>query len=165
MVEHCSAATTTAVAGLPERPYHAFLAGCAGGYVVWGRYSSVNYQILLYLTSRILVGMAKRAGEAWCRDWRKTHPRLFGSATVVGLGSDGSSSDDHHRILNAISNKFYPIAAAAIWGVVMVLFEDSPHVLHRSLRQSMDEIYRFPFLPLPPKPKQPIRSSPRTEAV
>jgi hypothetical protein len=27
----------------------------------------------------------------------------------------------------------------------MVLFEESPHVLHKSLKQSMDEIYRYQF--------------------
>ena len=32
-----------------------------------------------------------------------------------------------------------------VWGLVMVLFEESPHVLHRSLKSSMDEIYRYSF--------------------
>lgn len=38
---------------------YALVAGAIGGYVVWGRYSGVNYQIVLYLTSRVLVGLGK----------------------------------------------------------------------------------------------------------
>lgn len=39
--------------------------------------------------------------------------------------------------------KAYPLAAAGIWGTVMMLFEEYPGVLHPSLRRSMDEIYRY----------------------
>jgi hypothetical protein len=35
------------------------------------------------------------------------------------------------------------LAAAGIWGTVMMLFEEYPDVLHPSLRMSMTEIYRF----------------------
>jgi hypothetical protein len=35
--------------------------------------------------------------------------------------------------------------AASAWGVVMALFEESPHALHPSLRSGMDEIYRYQF--------------------
>lgn len=45
--------------GHSERSHHALMAGAIGGYVVWGRYSGVNYQIVLYLTSRVLVGLGK----------------------------------------------------------------------------------------------------------
>jgi len=37
----------------------------------------------------------------------------------------------------------YPWLVAVIWGLSMVLFEESPHLLHKSLRSSMDEIYRY----------------------
>ena len=73
---------------------------------MWGRYSSVNYQVVLYLTSRVLVGLWKKYGVS------ESHPRM------------------------------YSLAAAAVWGVVMMLFEESPEVLHPSLKSSMDEIYR-----------------------
>lgn len=99
-----------APAGHPEHAYHAFVAGAVGGYVVWGRHSSVNYQIVLYLASRVLVGAWKRFFHTSETD--EAHPRT------------------------------YPLAAAMVWGVVMALFEESPHVLHRSLRSSMDEIYK-----------------------
>ncbi|KAL9179301.1 hypothetical protein ACHAXT_008591 [Thalassiosira profunda] len=108
--------TTTPVPGLPEQPYHAFLAGAVGGYYVWGRYSGVNYQLILYLASRILVGCIKLASEK------------------------GIPPFAWKRLSFA---KTYPWAAAGIWGTVMMLFEKHPEVLHPSLRRSMDEIYRF----------------------
>ncbi|CAJ1945699.1 unnamed protein product [Cylindrotheca closterium] len=106
----------TSMAGQPERAYHALLAGATGGYVVWGKYSSVNYQIVLYLTSRILIGLSKRC-------WEKFSPIEY---------------------KNMLQHpKTYSLLSAAVWGVVMVLFEETPHVLHRSLKTSMDEIYRY----------------------
>ena len=100
-------------AGHPERSYHALVAGAVGGYLVWGRYSGVNYQIVLYLTSRVLVGLAKHLQEAY-------------------LPSDAIPF-----------HQSYPLFAAAIWGLVMMLFEEHPDVLHPSLKKSMDEIYRY----------------------
>ncbi len=110
------ATTATTPAGLPQHPYHAFLAGAIGGYIIWGRYSNVNYQLILYLTSRVLVGCIKLAREKGIRpfSWKKL---------------DFTNS--------------YPYGAAVIWGTVMMLFEEYPEVLHPSLRRSMDEIYRF----------------------
>lgn len=102
--------------GLPENPRHALIAGAIGGYAIWGRYSSVNYQILLYLTSRIIVGGLTLARER-------------------GIPPFGA------KMLNF--DRSYRLAAAAVWGVVMLLFEEHPHVLHPSLKRSMDEIYRF----------------------
>mmetsp|Transcript_19919 Transcript_19919/g.35021 ORF Transcript_19919/g.35021 Transcript_19919/m.35021 type:complete len:153 (+) Transcript_19919:316-774(+) len=107
------------MAGHPERPYHSLIAGACGGYLVWGRYSSVNQQMILYLTSRVLVGLSKRAWE---------HIR----------------GTPHHHPTSPLNHpKTYRLIAAAVWGLVMVLFEESPHVLHKSLKASMDEIYRF----------------------
>lgn len=102
--------------GLPENPRHALIAGAIGGYAVWGRYSSVNYQIVLYLTSRIIVGALTLARER-------------------GIPPFGA------KVLNF--DRSYRLAAAAVWGVVMLLFEEHPQVLHPSLKRSMDEIYRF----------------------
>jgi peroxisomal membrane protein 4 len=104
------------MAGHPERTYHALIAGSVGGYFVWGQYSSVNHQITMYLTSRVFMGLSKRA-------WEKYSPHTYGSVL-------------QHP-------KTYSILSAAMWGIVMVLFEESPHVLHPSLKRSMDEIYRY----------------------
>lgn len=105
--------------GEPDRYYHSFMAGWIGGYCIWGRYSSVNHQVVLYLTSRVVVALTKRA-------WEKFH----------GTSHQHPSSLMQHP-------KLYSLAAATVWGIVMVLFEESPHVLHPSLRSSMDEIYRY----------------------
>jgi peroxisomal membrane protein 4 len=115
-----AAGTTTIKAGQPERPYHSLLAGAAGGYFVWGKYSSVNHQIILYLTSRIAIGLVKRG-------WEHIYQKPSSSPTSIF----------QHP-------KTYPMVAATVWGIVMLLFEESPHVLHRSLKTSMDEIYRRP---------------------
>ncbi|CAN0197834.1 unnamed protein product, partial [Phaeothamnion confervicola] len=50
---------TSEWAGLP-RAYSPALAGAIGGRLIWARYSAVNYQIVLYLFSRVIVGMATR---------------------------------------------------------------------------------------------------------
>ena len=113
---HNNISTTSSAPGLPEKPHHAFLAGSVGGYIVWGRYSGVNYQLILYLASRILVGCIKLASEKGIPPFSWKQLRF---------------------------NKTYPWAAAGIWGTVMMLFEEYPQVLHPSLRRSMDEIYRF----------------------
>ncbi|KAJ2780817.1 hypothetical protein H4R18_003233 [Coemansia javaensis] len=43
---------------------HAFVAGCVGGYFVFGERTSVNQQIILYLFSRIAMGLANTAVRA-----------------------------------------------------------------------------------------------------
>ena len=118
--------STAIKAGEPERPYHSLLAGATGGYIVWGRYSSVNHQIVLYLASRILVGLAKRGWELFYQ-----RPGHFKSKS----NSNPKSILQHPQT--------YRVLAATVWGIVMLLFEESPHVLHRSLKKSMDEIYRY----------------------
>lgn len=97
--------------GHPERYHHALIAGAVGGYFVWGRYSNVNHQVVLYLASRVLVGLGKKAAN--------------------------QLKISHH------TRNSYPFFAAVIWGIVMALFEESPDVLHASLKKSMDEIYRY----------------------
>ncbi|KAJ1966561.1 hypothetical protein IWQ62_002395 [Dispira parvispora] len=44
-----------------EKGYHSFLAGMVGGYIVFGENSSVNNQIVMYLFSRVAIGLAKLA--------------------------------------------------------------------------------------------------------
>jgi peroxisomal membrane protein 4 len=105
--------------GIPQSPWHAFLGGAVGGYLVWGKYSSINYQIVLYLTSRVIVGLWKR----------------FHSSEIFPTKLKNVISESHH-------DNSYVVAAAAVWGAVMFLFEESADVLHPSLKTSMDEIYR-----------------------
>ena len=53
-------------AGLPGRPaqqWHALVAGAVGGYFIWGKYNGVNYQMIMYLLSRVLIAFANIAAE------------------------------------------------------------------------------------------------------
>lgn len=115
--------------GHPEHTYHSFLAGAVGGYFVWGRYSSVNQQIVLYLASRVMVGLWKRLLHG-------------GDVSRQGDLSASSSAINRDIGIQSKSSKSFPIVAAVVWGLVMALFEESPHVLQSSLKSSMDEIYR-----------------------
>lgn len=42
-----------------EENGHSFLAGLVGGYMVFGENNNINNQIVLYLFSRVLVGLPK----------------------------------------------------------------------------------------------------------
>ena len=119
--------------GLPERTQHAVIAGSLGGYIIWGKYSSINYQIVLYLTSRILVALLTLARE------KKISPFHWKLNTGSGYsGGKGINPKNQYGLENA-----YPIGAAVVWGTVMALFEAYPDVLHPSLKRSMDEVYRY----------------------
>ena len=98
--------------GAPASPLHAAVAGAVGGYLIWGRYSSVNFQIVLYLFSRVVMGACKLAAARGVRP--------FASITFEGA---------------------YPFLAAGTWAAVMVLFEFHRSVLHESLAVSMDFLY------------------------
>lgn len=102
--------------GFPGKTQHAAIAGAIGGYLIWGRYSSINNQIVLYLIPRII--------EA-----------------VVLLAREKKISPFHWKLFNF--DNVYPIKATIVWAIVMALFESNPHVLHPSLEQSMNEIYRY----------------------
>jgi peroxisomal membrane protein 4 len=47
------------VVGQPQYSWHAAIAGAISGYYSWGHYSAVNQQLLLYLSSRVLLGAWK----------------------------------------------------------------------------------------------------------
>lgn len=104
-----------ALPGIPERTRHAAIAGAIGGYFIWGDYSSINYQVVLYLMSRIITG-------------------------AVSLAREKEIAPFNWKICDF--DTVYPIKAAIVWGTVMALYESSPHVLHPSLKKSMDEVYR-----------------------
>lgn len=112
--------------GHPDKPIHSLIAGFLGGYFVWGSNyeSGVNYQILLYLTSRVIVGCFKLI--------------FFQHAQVRKQKKEKGNKENNfigQRIL-------YRLFQASVWGSVMILFEKYPHVLQKSLKKSMDEIYR-----------------------
>uniref|UniRef100_A0A6U4LW24 Peroxisomal membrane protein 4 n=2 Tax=Hemiselmis andersenii TaxID=464988 RepID=A0A6U4LW24_HEMAN len=98
--------------GTPAEAWHALLAGWVGGMMIWAKHSSVNEQIVMYLFSRILVGLAKLLA--------KKGVKPFSDWTFA---------------------QTYPYFAAAVWAIVMWLFEQHPKVLQPSLEQSMRYLY------------------------
>eukprot|EP00285_Hemiselmis_virescens_P013258 CAMPEP_0173383332 /NCGR_PEP_ID=MMETSP1356-20130122/5884_1 /TAXON_ID=77927 ORGANISM="Hemiselmis virescens, Strain PCC157" /NCGR_SAMPLE_ID=MMETSP1356 /ASSEMBLY_ACC=CAM_ASM_000847 /LENGTH=241 /DNA_ID=CAMNT_0014338137 /DNA_START=29 /DNA_END=754 /DNA_ORIENTATION=- len=98
--------------GTPAAAWHALLAGWVGGMLIWAKHSSVNEQIVMYLFSRILVGLVKLLAKKGIHPFSKwTFPQA------------------------------YPYFAAAVWAIVMWLFEYHPKVLQPSLEQSMRYLY------------------------
>ena len=100
------------VRGTPARQWHSFAAAAVGGYLVWADYSSVNYQIVLYLFSRVCVAFAKVAAKN---------------------GYEPCASLDFPTV--------YPYLATGVWACVLWLFEHHPETLHRSLWASMEFLY------------------------
>lgn len=137
--------------GHPELVYHSFIAGAIGGYFIWGRYSAVNQQIVLYLASRVLMGLWNRAMIG------RSKPRLE-------EGSVALAEDTKLMRQSAQSSKSYPIMAAIIWGVVMALWEENPDVLQLSLKKSMDEIYRHDSF-RPGRQDQGVSGAPMTRLI
>jgi len=98
--------------GVPVGQLDSFLAAAFVGHWVWGRYSSVNYQIVLYLFGRVVVALCKVAAEK---------------------GIQPAASLDFETV--------YPWLASGIWGLVLWLYEYYPHTLQASLFGSMDFLY------------------------
>jgi peroxisomal membrane protein 4 len=98
--------------GTPATELHSFIAGGVGGYLVWANYNGINFQIVLYLLSRITIALVKLVAE------KKVQP--FASYNF---------------------KQVYPCLAVATWATVLWLFEHHPKLLHSSLKQSMDFLY------------------------
>ena len=118
--------------GIPEKTQHAAIAGAIGGYCIWGNYTSINYQIVLYLTSRIIVGLTTLARE------KNIPPFHWIDSVAESLTFTNTKNKKKNGVL-------YPLNAALVWSIVMILFESCPYVLHPSLTRSMDDIYHFDF--------------------
>lgn len=102
----------TAPPGRPAKQFDALLAGGLVGHIIWGRYTSINSQIVMYLTSRVMVAMCKIAAD-------KNLP----------IARDYSFDD------------VYPVWATVIWAFVMWQFEYYPDKLQASLTSSMQFLY------------------------
>lgn len=100
------------IVGKPAAHWHAAVAGGVGGYLVWGKYSGVNYQIVMYLLSRVLISIVKV------------------------LAARGYKPFADHTF-----PKVYPALATVVWATVMWLYENERASLHPSLSKSMDFLY------------------------
>jgi len=98
--------------GHPAKQWHALVAGGMGGWIVWSHYNAVNYQIVLYLISRIVVALV----------------RVLARKRVLPFS-------------NFSFKPTYPWLAAGTWAVVMWLFEFHAETLHGSLADSMRYLY------------------------
>lgn len=110
-----------------EHPADALVAGCLGGYLVFGQRArrtggipSVNMQIVIYVFARAVLALAKLAVKP-------------------GHGLPYVSDEARSK---AISHYAWPAFAAGSWGMVMWLFRWYPAELQGSLRSSMVYIYR-----------------------
>eukprot|EP00644_Phytophthora_capsici_P000005 jgi/Phyca11/99637/e_gw1.4.173.1 len=105
-------AHVSAGVGKPGAHWHAAVAGAIGGYLVWGRYSSVNFQIIMYLMSRSLISVVRALADRGYRPFAQHHFKHV-----------------------------YPLLATVVWACVMWLYENEPHTLHPSLLKSMQFLY------------------------
>ena len=99
--------------GRPANQFDALLAGGLIGHIVWGRYTSINSQIVMYLTARVIMGMCRIAAEKG-----------------VPIAKDLT-----------FETQVYPVWASVIWAIVMWQFEFYPDKLQASLTESMKFLY------------------------
>mmetsp|Transcript_27289 Transcript_27289/g.35397 ORF Transcript_27289/g.35397 Transcript_27289/m.35397 type:complete len:220 (+) Transcript_27289:131-790(+) len=97
--------------------WHALVSGGLGGYFVFSKHTSVTFQIVLYLASRVLVALA-------------------------GVAAKKSQLPVIRHLAEDPKTRAYPIFASVVWALVMWLFERDPDMLHPSLRSSMDFLYK-----------------------
>ena len=96
--------------GRPGRAYHALVGGALGGFVVWGNYSRVSHQVLLYLGMRVLVALGQQLRLHDETQWRTTY-RLAASvvwALVMYLWEN--APDDLHPSLRKSMDEIYGTA-------------------------------------------------------
>lgn len=103
----------TASIGQPVAPWHSFVAGGIGAWFVWADYNAVNFQIVLYLVSRVIMSAVRVAATRGMIP----SPLLFKFDQV------------------------YPWLAVSVWACVMYLFENHRSTVHSSLASSMDFLY------------------------
>ncbi|KAL7752532.1 hypothetical protein RI367_002066 [Sorochytrium milnesiophthora] len=68
-----------------ESKSDAFIAGCIGGYLIFGANNNINQQIVLYLFSRIMIGTAKLAVEKGMVPTPVYDPFPYFAAVVWGV--------------------------------------------------------------------------------
>ncbi|KAI3659102.1 hypothetical protein MP638_001969 [Amoeboaphelidium occidentale] len=107
-----------------ENEKDAFIAGLIGGYIVFGKDNGINNQIVLYLFSRITLGLVK-----YCRN--------RGYFELIGYPSNVSAVTTP----NGREGVAFSVFAALTWGIVMWLFRHEKSTLQNSLQASMEYLY------------------------
>lgn len=106
------------------RPFNSFIAGFLVGGLVFGRKTAINYQINLYLLSRITVALAE---FLYCK--------YFPQVMEEGKKEEQSAKKEQQEKLS------FKIMAGVVWGIVMWLFYANQKVLQQSLASSMRDLY------------------------
>lgn len=102
-----------------ERPFNSFVAGFMVGGIIFGKKTPINYQINLYLLSRIIIALVEYI-------YKKYYPER--------LEQEGSEQ--------VVERKYgFRITAGIVWGLVMWLFYIDQTVLQESLASSMRHLY------------------------
>jgi peroxisomal membrane protein 4 len=102
-----------------EDSLHAFIAGLVGGYIVFGKESNVNQQIVLYLFSRITLGVMKLLAQ------KGYFEKLF------NLSYEKAMQDPN----------IFAAFSSVVWGIVMWLFRHHKDTLQLGLQSSMKYLY------------------------
>lgn len=96
------------------------LSGMLFGALIFGKKTGVNHQIVLYLFSRVAIGLATLL-------YRKLGQLSQGKLGKIGFIEQGYG---------------YYLLSAVCWGVVMWLFEKDKSTLQPSLKSSMEFLYK-----------------------
>lgn len=101
-----------------EKAHHSFVAGLIGGYIVFGNNDNINNQIVLYLFSRISMGLVKSVAQKY---------------SEPSFGVTFKQLQDNPHIFSAF--------ASVTWAIVMYLFRNDRNTLQPSLQASMQYLY------------------------
>ncbi|TFK20158.1 peroxisomal protein [Coprinopsis marcescibilis] len=105
-----------------ERSLDSFIAGLAGGYVVFGERNAVNEQIVLYIVSRVVASFIPRASTPYSN-----------STDSPVAGAPGKPLPPNAR--------HFTVFATLAWGAVMWLFRNRGETIQPGLWNSMKYLY------------------------
>lgn len=105
--------------GKPALRWQPAVAGAVGSYFVWSEYNGVNFQIVLYLLSRVAISTVK----------------------VMVKKMNSNMPHGQKMAVPQFKKDVYPYLAIGVWATVMWLFENEGNELHPSLYKSMEFLY------------------------
>lgn len=127
------------------QPWHHALVGGLAGFLIWGQNNAVNWQVNMYMMSRALSGIVllllerrKALADRGVAPLSSTEKALF----YAGNEQQLKTSSTLFNSIVKTDNLAARLTAASIWGVALYVFFHHAHVLHGSLRASMDFIYK-----------------------
>ncbi|VVT44902.1 uncharacterized protein SAPINGB_P000572 [Magnusiomyces paraingens] len=158
-----------------KHPGEAFVAGLIAGYAVFGYpgkntgLATINQQMVLYVFSRIFLGLCKLLLDKILQQLsvispepsKSRHSSVSSSSSSTSTSSTSTSSHSSHKHVKgavglidfatqvrrlsprarAISNAAWSLFAAVCWGLVMALFRMDSTLLQSSMVHSMKNLY------------------------